>query len=110
MKIPNFIKHCLNPWVLVGIGVVIFVAYKFVPNLANYSWVLITLICPLSMIFMMKGMNHGQGEAKKVFVCPECGRSYEDIVTAKECAKWCRENDSHNSEITKHAIKNTDCH
>lgn len=112
MKIPNFIKHCLNPWVLIGIGVAIFIAYKFVPNIANYSWVLVTLICPLSMIFMMKGMNHGRGEARKVFVCPECGLSYDNPELAKKCAKWCKENKSCNLEITKYSINENEnsCH
>jgi hypothetical protein len=66
MKLSQILKHCLNPKILIGIGVLIVLAYFFAPNIANYSWILVALICPLSMIFMMKGMNHGNGEAKKV--------------------------------------------
>lgn len=112
MKISKIIKHCLNPFVLVGIGVVIFIAYKFMPSLANYSWVLITLICPLSMIFMMKGMNHGNNEVRKVFVCAECGLSYDNPDLAQKCSKWCKENNSRNVEITKYSINKNEnnCH
>ena len=90
MKISRIIKHCLNPVMLIGVGVTIFIAYKFFPNLASYSWILVALICPLSMIYMMKGMNHG--EVKKVYACPECGLSYDNPDLAKNCAKWCKEN------------------
>lgn len=110
MKPSQILKHCLNPKVLIGIGALIVLAYFLVPNIASYSWILVALICPLSMIFMMKSMNHGHGETKKVFICPECGLSYDNPDMAKKCAKWCGENHSCNLEITKHAIKNTDCH
>ena len=94
MKLSKIIKHCLNPVVLMGIVIVIIVAYKFIPNIANYSWVLIVLICPLSMIFMMKTMDHNHGESNKVFVCPECGSSHENAESARKCASMCKEDNS----------------
>jgi uncharacterized membrane protein YoaT (DUF817 family) len=94
MKLSKIIKHCLNPVVLIGIAIAIIVAYKFIPSIANYSWILIVLICPLSMIFMMKTMSHNHGEAQKIFVCPECGSSHENALSAKKCASMCKENSS----------------
>lgn len=99
------LKVCLNPKVLVGIGAAIVLAYVFAPQLANYSWILLALACPFSMMFMMSGMRHGHDQPDKVFACPECGRSYQDAEWAKECAVWCKEHHSCNLAITKHAVK-----
>ena len=94
------LKHCFNPKVIIGVVVIIALAYFFVPNLASYSGILIALICPLSMLFMMGGMKHGDdhceshgADAEKInkeYVCSECGRSYKDIESAKNCAKMCK--------------------
>lgn len=54
----NMFKCCLNPKVLVGIGVLVILLYVFAPQLARYAGLLIFLICPLSMLLMMAGMNH----------------------------------------------------
>lgn len=94
---------CINWKVLLGIGVVILLAYLFVPNIASYSWVLLALACPLSMMFMMAGMDHDKPD--KVFACTECGMSYKEVELAKQCAAWCKEHHSCNLEITKHAVK-----
>lgn len=96
---------CMNWKALLGIGAVILLAYLFVPNIASYSWVLLVLACPISMMLMMVGMDHGKDKADKVFVCPECGFCYEDAEWAKKCAAWCREHHSCNLEITEHAVK-----
>ena len=53
----NILKMCMNWKVFLGIGVVILLAYLFVPNIASYSWILFVLVCPLSMMLMMAGMN-----------------------------------------------------
>ena len=94
----------MNWKVLLGIGAVILLAYLFVPNIASYSWVLLVLACPLSMMLMMAGMKRSDG-MNKVFVCPECNLSYQDAEWAKKCAAWCRGHKSCNLEITKHAIQ-----
>ncbi len=102
----NILKACLNWKALVGIGTVILLAYLFVPNIASYTWILFILVCPLSMIFMMKAMNHGQGKGEKVFACTECGMSYKEVEWANKCAAWCKEHHgSCNVEITKHSVK-----
>ena len=95
----------MNWKVLLGIGVAILLAYIFVPNIANYSWILVALLCPLSMMLMMAGMKHGRGMPEKAFVCPECNLSYKDAEWAKRCAAWCKGHKSCNLEIIKHAIQ-----
>lgn len=105
MKPSRILKICLNPKVLVGIGAAIVLAYVFVPQLASYSWVLFVLVCPLSMMLMMAGMNRDHDKPDKVFVCPECGMSYKEAEWAKKCAAWCKEHQSCNLEIIKHAVK-----
>ena len=91
--------------VLLGIGIVILLAYLFVPQIANYSWILLALICPLSMMFMMAGMKHGDDKSEKIFICPECNLEYKDAEWAKKCATWCKEYNSCNLEIIKHAVQ-----
>ncbi len=49
---------CLNYKVLAGILVIIVLLYLFAPKFANFSWILLVLICPLSMVFMMAGMKN----------------------------------------------------
>ncbi|OGG75021.1 hypothetical protein A3H74_04225 [Candidatus Kaiserbacteria bacterium RIFCSPLOWO2_02_FULL_51_13] len=103
MKFLEMLKCCLNYKVIIGVGIAIALAYFFVPQLAQYSWVLIALVCPLSMILMMAMMDRKKPAAEKLFVCPECGFSYRDAEWAKKCAAWCKEHKSCNLEITKHA-------
>ena len=105
MKLSQILKHCLNLKVLIGIGGLIVLAYIFMPNFASFSWILVALVCPLSMIFMMKKMDHDHSKTNRIFVCPECKLSYKDAELAIKCAKWCGGNHSCNSEIAKHAIK-----
>ena len=101
----NILKMCMNWKILLGIGIVILLAYLFVPNIASYSWVLLVLACPLSMMLMMAGMDHSNDKSEKVFMCPECGLGYKDAEWAKKCAVWCKEHNSCNLEITQHAVK-----
>lgn len=43
-----------------------------------------------------------------LFQCEECGLFYADKETAEKCEKWCRENQSCNLDIIKHAVKTDD--
>ena len=95
----------MNRKVLLGIGAFILLAYLFVPQIANYTWVLLVLACPLSMMLMMAGMKHDSDKPEKLFVCPECGLGYKEAEWAKKCAAWCKEHHSCNLEIIKHAVK-----
>lgn len=91
--------------VLLCLGAVILLAYIFAPQMANYSWILLALVCPLGMWIMMAGMKHDRDTPKKMFVCPECNLSYKDAEWAKKCAAWCKEHQSCNLEIIKHAVQ-----
>ena len=42
---------------------------------------------------------------KKYYVCEECGFLYEEKEWAEKCQIWCKEHNSCNIEITKHASK-----
>lgn len=57
MKLLQILKSCLNYKVIVGVGIIIAVLYLIAPDLAKYSWVLLVLVCPLSIIAMMTTMN-----------------------------------------------------
>lgn len=104
MKLPQILKGCLNPKVLIGLGAVIVLVYIFVPQIASYSWILFVLVCPLSMMFMMATMNHDNDKAVKMFVCPKCGYLYKEEGWADKCEDWCMEHNSCNLEIIKHGI------
>ncbi len=51
--------------------------------------------------YVMKKVNN-------LYLCEECGLLYEDFYWADKCEKWCKEHNSCNVEITRHAIPKTD--
>lgn len=103
MKPLQILKMCVNPKVLFAIGAIILLVYVFVPQIANYAWILLVLLCPLSMLFMV-GMHRDDNKAEKLFVCTECGLEYKDAEWAKKCTAWCKEHQSCNLDIIKHAV------
>ena len=103
----KWLRACLNYKVLIGIAAVIVLAYLFAPQLARYSWLLLALACPISMIVMMVGMQHmgdKSNSSRQVFVCSECGMQYAEKEWAQKCQAWCREHKSRNLEIVNHAV------
>lgn len=57
----RMLKMCLNWKVIIGLVAVGVGIYALAPNLAVAALpVLLLAICPLSMMFMMRGMQHGQ--------------------------------------------------
>lgn len=51
-------------FVLGAVAVFVVLAALGVPVLANLPFLAILLVCPLMMIFMMRGMNHGSSDEK----------------------------------------------
>ncbi len=101
------LKCCLNPKVLISIGVVIVLIYFFAPQTAAHYWpLLLALVCPISIIVIMMSMEKQHDESKtKLYACPECGMSYAEPEWAKKCSAWCKEHKSCNLEIIKYAVK-----
>lgn len=60
MKSLDVLKMCLNWKVLAGLGLSVLAIVLFVPRFAAAAPLLLILACPLSMIFMMRGMQHGE--------------------------------------------------
>lgn len=99
----KILKSCLNPKVLIGLGLIIALAYIFVPQVAGFSWILLVLACPVSMMLMMATMKHDNSD-EKLFVCSECGYQYKEKKLAQDCQRWCQEHNSCNLEIVKYGI------
>lgn len=104
MKLSRILKACVNPKILFSIGIIILLAYVFVPQISSYALILLLLACPVSMIIMMRSMDHEHNKTEKLFVCAECGLEYKDAEWAKKCAAWCKEHQSCNMDIIKHAV------
>jgi len=83
----DMIKCCLNPKVIAGLAVVGVGVLVFAPNLAaSVLPVLVVLACPLSMLFMVRGMGrmHGQTESSNGTACghraPQQERTRQAVV------------------------------
>ena len=106
MKLAQILRSCFNYKILIGVLLLILLVFLLMPQSAHYSWVLLALICPTSMIFMMAKMQGSdKNSAQKIFICPACELSYHSEEWAKKCEVWCRKYNSCNLEITKHAIE-----
>ncbi|MCK5152248.1 MAG: hypothetical protein KAQ65_10415 [Candidatus Thorarchaeota archaeon] len=46
-------------------------------------------------------------EKNGLFLCEECNLMYKEEIWAEKCEKWCREHNSCNIKITKHAVPQT---
>jgi hypothetical protein len=58
-------NHSSHLKLVLGAAAVFVVLAAFgVPVLANLPFLAILLICPLMMMFMMRGMNHGASDEK----------------------------------------------
>ncbi|MDA2922104.1 hypothetical protein MYX07_02425 [Patescibacteria group bacterium AH-259-L07] len=42
---------------------------------------------------------------QKTYKCPECGVLYKEKKWKDKCEAWCREHNSCNLEIIRHAVK-----
>lgn len=60
MKLSNILKMCLNYKVILGVIAIIALIYFVAPRYASFSWILLALICPLSMVLMMSTMQHSK--------------------------------------------------
>ena len=77
----KMLKMCLNPKVLAvlaaaGVGI-----YLFAPGLlAEVVPILLLAACPLSMLLMMWGMQHTQGQGQQTPQEPEGGLTREERI------------------------------
>jgi hypothetical protein len=60
----RYLSCCFDKRVLLGLGVALAAAFVVAPHLAVAALpVLVALVCPLSMLLMMRGMNRSGGHA-----------------------------------------------
>ena len=43
-------------------------------------------------------------QSDTLFTCPECGLTYNEKTWAEKCEAWCKEHESCNLDVIKHAI------
>lgn len=62
----NMLRMCLNWKVLAGLGMVAVGVGMYRPDLLGAALpILLLAACPLSMLWMMRAMNHGDGAANR---------------------------------------------
>ncbi len=77
----DMLKCCLNPKVITGLAVVGVGVWVFAPNLAGTALLLlVALICPLSMLFMMRGMNRGMNNGQTTSAVPQAEPARQPVV------------------------------
>ena len=78
----KMLKMCLNWKVIAGLAVVGAGIFALAPDLALAALpILILAICPLSMLFMMKGMQGNEGSAGGERTPQEAGVSREEQIS-----------------------------
>jgi hypothetical protein len=77
----KMLKMCLNPKVLAGLAAVGVGIYLVAPDLVLAALpILLLAACPLSMLLMMWGMQHTQGQGKQTTQEPDVGLTREERI------------------------------
>ncbi|MBA2713292.1 MAG: DUF2933 domain-containing protein [Rubrobacteraceae bacterium] len=77
----KMLKMCLNPKVLAGLVVAGVAIYLVAPGLVAAALpILLLAACPLSMLLMMWGMQHTQGQGKQMTPEPDLGLTREEQI------------------------------
>jgi hypothetical protein len=78
----KMLKCCLNWKVIAGLAVVGAGIFAVAPDLALAALpILLLAICPLSMMFMMKGMQGNGGEAAEKAAAQQSGVTREEQIS-----------------------------
>jgi hypothetical protein len=77
----KMLKMCLNPKMLAGLAAVGVGIYLVAPDLVLAALpILLLAACPLSMLLMMWGMQHTQGQGKQTTQEPDVGLTREQRI------------------------------
>lgn len=77
----KMLKMCLNWKVLAGLAAVGVGVYLFAPGLlAEALPILLLAVCPLSMVLMMWGMQHTQGQGQQTRQETDVGLTSEERI------------------------------
>jgi hypothetical protein len=77
----KMLKMCLNPKVLAGLAAVGVGIYLVAPDLVLAALpILLLAACPLSMLLMMWGMQHSQGQGKQTTHESDVGLTREERI------------------------------
>jgi hypothetical protein len=78
----KMLKMCLNPKVLAGLALLGVAIYLIAPNLIAAALpTLLLAACPLSMLLMMWGMQHTQGQGQQTTHEPEVSLTREEQIS-----------------------------
>jgi hypothetical protein len=77
----KMLKMCLNWKVLVGLAATGVGVYLVAPDLVLAALpILLLAACPLSMLLMMWGMQHAQGQEQQTPQEPDVGQNWEERI------------------------------